>query len=254
MTLQEYLLDILAEEASEVIQRVLKSSRFGLTEIQKDQPFDSLERIARERDDFIAANEMLEERGFLRPVDRDMVQAKKLAVQQYMWTSRERGTLTDDHQAELASILESTAEYYASGRALNTLYEIRRTVSSGPYGDSYEYVKFSGMTVLWVTRGEGPTQILHMESAQTTLKSIREKLVYEDKTMMVSTAPYYVMIDDDMYADCSLYLNGDADTVYWTESLTAATRLSSSVACQRWIDNIFGETRKVRVMEVFPGP
>lgn len=59
MTRTEHLLCILAEECSEVAQRVSKALRFGLGEIQPGQDKTNARRIMDEVNDFVAVYQMI---------------------------------------------------------------------------------------------------------------------------------------------------------------------------------------------------
>lgn len=63
MNKEEYLLECLAEECSEVIQRICKAKRFGLEEIQKSNPEETRnnrQRIAYELNDLITVVSLLQ--------------------------------------------------------------------------------------------------------------------------------------------------------------------------------------------------
>jgi hypothetical protein len=67
MTRFDYLLVKLQEECAEVIQRVCKIQRFGIDEIQPEQPIsrDNGSRLKDELRDLIAVLDMLEDEGFV---------------------------------------------------------------------------------------------------------------------------------------------------------------------------------------------
>lgn len=94
MNRTEHLLEILSEECAEVIQRVSKANRFGLTEIQPGQAFTNAERICQEICDMYAVIEMLEGCGALQGViDVDHIQAKKAKVKEFMEYAETCGVL-----------------------------------------------------------------------------------------------------------------------------------------------------------------
>lgn len=99
MTRDEHLLICLAEECAEVAQRVSKALRFGLSEVQKDQPLDNAERIVEEFHDLLAVATLLEASGILGHIvpTPSVVEAKRLKIERYFAISREHGTLTE-HQ------------------------------------------------------------------------------------------------------------------------------------------------------------
>ena len=57
--LERELLEILAEECAEVIQRVTKALRFGVDEVQPGQPHTNAQRLAHEIGDVLAVEERL---------------------------------------------------------------------------------------------------------------------------------------------------------------------------------------------------
>jgi hypothetical protein len=59
------LLVCLNEELTEVGQRICKAQRFGLDEVQKDQPYTNEQRIMLEMADLLAVLEMLQEHNVL---------------------------------------------------------------------------------------------------------------------------------------------------------------------------------------------
>ncbi len=102
MNRDEYLLTCLIEECVEVAHRASKALRFGLNEVQVEQPKrrpndgkTNEERLADELGDLFAIVEMLEDLGFKRTdtvLTRTMKQDK---VRRYMDYSRTKGTLHD---------------------------------------------------------------------------------------------------------------------------------------------------------------
>jgi len=62
MTLDEHLLTCLAEECSEVVQRITKALRFGLDEVQPGQEFTNSQRIGQELIDVAAVLELCNRR------------------------------------------------------------------------------------------------------------------------------------------------------------------------------------------------
>jgi len=59
------LLEILSEECAEVIQRAIKSIRFGSDDIQKDQPFNNRYRLGLEVGDLFKMISMCVDRGLI---------------------------------------------------------------------------------------------------------------------------------------------------------------------------------------------
>lgn len=94
MNRTEHLLCILAEEATEVGQRVSKALRFGVTEIMAGQEHTNAERIMHEYADLVAAIDMLEADGIIRwPADwSKLVDAKRAKVERFLEYSKECGT------------------------------------------------------------------------------------------------------------------------------------------------------------------
>lgn len=100
MNQTEHLLSCLAEECTEVGQRVSKALRFGLGEVQPGQPLTNAERIAGELVDLLAVVEILEEEGILDvPRDPGAIQRKKDKVRKFMVYAAECGALTLDGHA-----------------------------------------------------------------------------------------------------------------------------------------------------------
>lgn len=92
MTRTDHLLDILIEECAEVIQRATKAKRFGLEEVQPEQPLTNNQRIVYELNDVLAVAEML-----LGPSwdDNDAIIAKRRKVEHFLEYSKECGTLDE---------------------------------------------------------------------------------------------------------------------------------------------------------------
>ncbi len=94
----EHLLTIAAEECAEVSQRISKAARFGLSEVQADQPHDNAERIRQEVVDLYAVLRMVEVEadlldGELSRITRAEVEAKQAKVERYLLLSLREGTL-----------------------------------------------------------------------------------------------------------------------------------------------------------------
>jgi hypothetical protein len=91
----EHLLVIANEECTEVAQRVDKALRFGLGEVQPEQPHTNAQRILHEYCDLMAAIEMLADAGALdfTEITRARIDAKKVKVEKFMQLSLEQGTL-----------------------------------------------------------------------------------------------------------------------------------------------------------------
>ena len=91
----EHLLSCLAEECTEVGQRVSKALRFGLSEVQPGQPLTNAERIAGELIDLLAVVGMLEDQGVLDvPRDPVAITRKKEKVLKFMAYAEQCGSLT----------------------------------------------------------------------------------------------------------------------------------------------------------------
>lgn len=71
------LLECLAEECAEVIQRATKALRFGLEEVQPGQPLTNSERISQEVGDLLAVLERLQRHGILSVADVQMAKLHK---------------------------------------------------------------------------------------------------------------------------------------------------------------------------------
>ncbi len=98
MNTNEHLLTCLAEECAEVAQRVSKALRFGLDEVQADQPLTNADRIVEELHDLFAVAAILGRRGVLRNptlVSPATVERKQHKIEKYFAISREQGTLSE---------------------------------------------------------------------------------------------------------------------------------------------------------------
>lgn len=95
MNLTEHLLQIASEECSEVSHRISKALRFGLQEVQKNQPLTNAERIALEFDDLLSVMEILRDNHLVPESKPGQVQGKKVKIQKYLNYSRQQGTLQD---------------------------------------------------------------------------------------------------------------------------------------------------------------
>jgi hypothetical protein len=95
----EHLLTTTGEEANEVAQRVSKALRFGLNEVQPDQPLTNAERLVDEFHDLYAMLDWLQREGALpsridiKP-DHVRMREKREKVERFMAISREQGVLS----------------------------------------------------------------------------------------------------------------------------------------------------------------
>lgn len=97
MNRTEHLLSCLAEECTEVGQRVSKALRFGLAEVQPGQPLSNAERIAGELVDLLAVVGMLENEGIIEvPRDQVAINRKKDKVRKFMAYAEQCGALVDN--------------------------------------------------------------------------------------------------------------------------------------------------------------
>jgi NTP pyrophosphatase (non-canonical NTP hydrolase) len=96
MDRREHLLTCLAEECTEVGQRVTKALRFGLTEVQALQPHTNAARISEELRDLIAVATILQSEGVLEAFHptADQVMAKFARIERFMAISRREGVLS----------------------------------------------------------------------------------------------------------------------------------------------------------------
>jgi hypothetical protein len=106
MTRTEHLLTILAEECNEVAQRVSKTLRFGPKEIQPGQEYSNASRVLTELADLEAIVELLVDAKVLpswpRSAVRNLIDAKKCKVEQYLGYSKVCGTLGTAHESRAA--------------------------------------------------------------------------------------------------------------------------------------------------------
>lgn len=98
MDRKEHLLTCLAEECTEVGQRIAKALRFGLAEIQTGQSLTNGERIAEEWRDLYAVANILVEEGILpvhlMSIDQTVVDQKREKIERFMVISRREGVLS----------------------------------------------------------------------------------------------------------------------------------------------------------------
>lgn len=98
MTRTEHLLTILAEECSEVAQRVSKALRFGLDEVQAGQPLGNADRILEELHDLFAVAAILQAEGVIGPFvpPAEKVSRKLEKIEGYFAISRYQGVLSHE--------------------------------------------------------------------------------------------------------------------------------------------------------------
>jgi hypothetical protein len=95
MTLTDYLLVLIMEEANEVAHRASKALRFGLNEIQPGQTETNGQRMVHEMIDLAAVSRLLEERGSIAaPADFDeRFDGKISRIKKYIDRARAEGRL-----------------------------------------------------------------------------------------------------------------------------------------------------------------
>ncbi len=93
MNRTEHLLCCLAEECSEVAQRVSKAMRFGLYEEEPGQALNNSKRISVELSDLMAVVEMLQDVGAIGSIEQRLILDKKEKVKDYLEYSKHCGTL-----------------------------------------------------------------------------------------------------------------------------------------------------------------
>ncbi len=101
MNEQEHLLTCLAEECTEVGQRVAKALRFSLDEVQPGQPLTNAERIVEEFHDLFAVATILEARGVIGhiiPTD-EQIGAKRRKIERFMAHARLSGALVPEDRS-----------------------------------------------------------------------------------------------------------------------------------------------------------
>lgn len=93
----EHLLTILGEECAEVAVRCSKAKRFGLQEVQPQQPFTNAERIMIEVNDLYGILKMLNDEGILVAEPDPFAIARKIEkVEKFLLYSQQCGTLDAD--------------------------------------------------------------------------------------------------------------------------------------------------------------
>lgn len=97
MNRTEHLLTCLAEECDEVGQRVMKALRFGLTEVQKEQPYNNAERIVGELHDLLAVACILWREGVISDPypSGQKIAEKRAKIDRYMEISKATGALEE---------------------------------------------------------------------------------------------------------------------------------------------------------------
>ncbi len=96
MNREQHLLVTMAEECSEVIQRIAKALRFGINETEPGQNLDNNERIIYELNDLFAVVDMLKEAGTFDGsllLNLEAIEAKKIKVEKYMEYAEKLGVL-----------------------------------------------------------------------------------------------------------------------------------------------------------------
>lgn len=99
MNRAEHIIETLGEEGAEVAQRTSKANRFGLREIQPEQPHNNAQRIQEEVYDLLGTYGMAVSEGLLPPLDLSpenmrLVTARKSAkIERFMEISRQQGVL-----------------------------------------------------------------------------------------------------------------------------------------------------------------
>lgn len=104
MNRQEHLLCCLAEECSEVAQRVSKALRFGLDEVQPGQEFSNSQRIWQELNDLAGVAEMLIKATGNGGLSRYAVDTKKTKVDKFLEYSAQCGTLEPNNESDIAML------------------------------------------------------------------------------------------------------------------------------------------------------
>lgn len=95
MNKSDYLLTLIEEEALEIAHQCTKARRFGLNQIQEEQPYTNAHRIEREINDLRGVLELFhnEQPLFRISPDRAQIEKHKQNVLMYMEFSRKCGTL-----------------------------------------------------------------------------------------------------------------------------------------------------------------
>lgn len=72
------VMDILQEEAAEVIQAVSKISRFGIDNFKPGKPKTNREHLEEELGDLLAMIDILEEKGAINPLNLEVAKRAKI--------------------------------------------------------------------------------------------------------------------------------------------------------------------------------
>lgn len=95
MTRTELLLLQTGEECAEITQRISKSLRFGLLEVEPGQDKNNMVRLSDEVNDLLGMIEMLKNEGLII-VLQEKIWAKMDKVEKYLEYSRTCGRLTEN--------------------------------------------------------------------------------------------------------------------------------------------------------------
>lgn len=98
MNRAEHLLTCLAEECTEVGQRVTKALRFGLNEVQPGQPLTNAQRIVEELNDLWSVAYILLDEGIIQfgnEPSGPIISAKRAKIEKFMAIARDQGALRE---------------------------------------------------------------------------------------------------------------------------------------------------------------
>lgn len=96
MNRAEHLMTIAAEEAAEVAQRLSKSLRFGVDEVQPGQGLTNGQRVSQEFAELMGVMEMLGHEGLIAwPISSAAMAHKQEKVEQFLQYSALCGTLRE---------------------------------------------------------------------------------------------------------------------------------------------------------------
>ena len=121
MTRKEHLLTILSEECAEVSQRVSKALRFGLHEVQPNQPWNNAERITQEIADLLGVYEMLCIEEIIPGAQDFYIQQKRQKVEKFLKLSEQEGTLKQISSD--ADLVESVTQWVAVSKHTPICYK-----------------------------------------------------------------------------------------------------------------------------------
>lgn len=154
MNRTEHLLSCLAEECAEVVQRASKALRFGLSEVQPGQEFTNQQRLWHELNDLAGVAELLIRDTGAGGLSRDLVNAKKDKVEQFLSYSEQCGTLTPSvevHGSSTTNMLRSALVGLIGADTEPELRQMAETMRMLPAPEADKAVSINAIHALLAT-------------------------------------------------------------------------------------------------------